>query len=67
VECSGLNRYGLHRFMCLKCLAIGSGTIRRCDLIGVGMAFLEKVCHWTCPLRFQRLKPGPVSYSLPAA
>ena len=22
-----------------------SGTIRRCDLVGIGMALLEEVCH----------------------
>jgi hypothetical protein len=25
---------------------IGSGTIRKCGLVGVGVALLEKVCHW---------------------
>lgn len=25
---------------------IGSGTIKRCGRVGVGMAFLEEVCHW---------------------
>ena len=29
----------------LDMLGPGSGTIRWCDLDGVGMAFLEKVCH----------------------
>jgi hypothetical protein len=23
----------------------GSGTIRRCSFVGVGVAFLEEVCH----------------------
>jgi hypothetical protein len=26
-------------------LSPGSGTIRRCDLVGVGVALLEEVCH----------------------
>ena len=34
VECGGLNMLGP-----------GNGTIRRCGLIGVGVAFLEEVCH----------------------
>ena len=25
---------------------IGSGTIRRCDFVGVRVALLEEVCHW---------------------
>jgi hypothetical protein len=46
---------------------IGSGTIGRCDFVGIGVAFLNKLCHWGWPLKFQKLKPGPVSLSLPAA
>jgi hypothetical protein len=23
----------------------GSDTVRRCNLVGIGVAFLEKVCH----------------------
>lgn len=26
-------------------LGPGSGTIRRCDLVGVGVALLEEMCH----------------------
>jgi hypothetical protein len=26
-------------------LGPGSGTIRKCGLVGVGMALLEKMCH----------------------
>ena len=36
----------------------GSGTVRRCGLVGVGMAFLDKVCHWQRTLRSQMLKPS---------
>ena len=35
--CGGLDKNGPHR-------AIGSGTIRRCGLVEVGVALLEKVC-----------------------
>jgi hypothetical protein len=34
VECAGLNMLGP-----------GSGTIKRYDLVGVGMVVLEEVCH----------------------
>jgi hypothetical protein len=27
-------------------LGPGSGTIRRCGLVGVGVALLEEVCHY---------------------
>jgi hypothetical protein len=33
-DCGGLNM-----------LIPGSGTIRRCGLVGVGVALLEEVCH----------------------
>jgi hypothetical protein len=26
-------------------LSVGSGTVRSCDLVGVGVASLEEVCH----------------------
>jgi hypothetical protein len=29
----------------LYILGLGSGTIRRCCLVGVGVALLEEVCH----------------------
>jgi hypothetical protein len=31
------------------------GWIRKCDLIGVGMALLEEVCHWVWDLSLQML------------
>ena len=31
--------------MCLNACPIGSGTIRRCDPIGVGVIYLEDMCH----------------------
>ena len=34
VECGGLNMLGP-----------GSGTMRRCGLVGVGVTSLEEVCH----------------------
>ena len=33
-------------------------------LSGLGVvAFVEEVCHWDWPLRFQKPKPGPVPLS----
>ena len=29
-----LSKYGLHRLMCVNAWPMGSGTIRRCDLVG---------------------------------
>jgi hypothetical protein len=43
--CSGLNRNGPHRRMCLNAWPLGNGTIRRGGLVRVGMALLEAVCH----------------------
>ena len=54
--CGGLNRFGSHRFMCLNAWPIGSGTIRRCGLVGVGVALMEKVCHCGFALRSAMLK-----------
>jgi hypothetical protein len=42
----------------------GSGAIRRCGFIGVGVALLKEVCHCGWALRFQKLMPGPVAHSL---
>ena len=36
----------------------GSGTVWRSGLLGIGVAFLDEVCHWGRALRFQMLKPG---------
>lgn len=58
VECGGLNRFGPHRLMCLNAWPTGSGTIRRCVLVGVGVSLA---------LKFQMLQLGPVSFILPAA
>lgn len=33
-HCSGLNMLGPR-----------SGTVRRCGLVGIGMALIQKVCH----------------------
>ena len=44
VDCGGLNRFGLHRFMCLSSLPIPSGTVKTYGLIGIGLALLGKVC-----------------------
>jgi hypothetical protein len=46
---------------------------RRCGLVGGGVALLKEVCHCSCALRAQTLKPGPgslsasLSFSLPVA
>lgn len=50
--------------MCLNAWPIGSGTIRRCGPVGVGVALLKEVCYWGQALRFQMLKPGPVLLSV---
>ena len=44
-HCGGLNRYGPHRLVCLIAWPIGSGTIRRCGLIRVGVALFKEVYH----------------------
>lgn len=31
--------------ICKKMVLIGSYTIRRCGVVGIGMAFLEELCH----------------------
>ena len=41
MECSGLNKYDPKD----SCVLMQSGTIRKCDLVGLGMALLEEVCH----------------------
>jgi len=43
--CSGLNRNDTHKVMCVNVWPIGKDTIRRHDLIWVGVALLEEVCH----------------------
>jgi hypothetical protein len=40
--CGDLNRFDLHRFRHLNAWSTGNGTIKRCGLFGVGMAFLEE-------------------------
>ena len=42
--CGGLNRNDPHRLICMNVWPIGSNTIRRCGLDGVGVALLEEVC-----------------------
>jgi hypothetical protein len=49
--CGGLNRHGPHRLRRLSAWLIQSGTIRRCGLVEVGVALLERVCHWEGGLR----------------
>jgi hypothetical protein len=58
--CGGLCKNGLLR-------PIGSGTISRYGLAGVGVASLEDVCHCGRSLRAQMIKPCPLCQSFPAA
>ena len=48
----------------MKMTPIGAGTIKRCGLVGIGVALLEEVYHCGWALRFQMPKPGPVSLLL---
>lgn len=47
----------------------GKGIIRRCGLVGVGVALSKEMCHMERDLRFQKLKPclvlgGPAAQRL---
>ena len=44
-QCSGLNRFGPHRLVCLSGWPIGNGTTKRYDLVRVDVALLKEVCH----------------------
>jgi hypothetical protein len=55
-----LNENGTHRH-------IGNDSIRRCGLIGVGIALLQEVCHLGVGFEVLDVQSGPsVSLSLPA-
>jgi Fe-S oxidoreductase len=41
--CGSLNRNGPHRLMCLDDWPIGSDTIRRLGLVGIGVSLLQEV------------------------
>ena len=56
-QCGGLNNSGPHR-------STRSGTFKMCDLVVVGMALLQEVCHWGWALRFNKLKPSLVAQGL---
>lgn len=43
---------------------IGSGTIGKCAIVGVGLALLGVVCPWEKAIRFQTPKSGPVALAL---
>jgi len=45
LSCGGLNRYGLHRPMCLNVCPTRCNTIKRCDLTEVCVVLLEEVCY----------------------
>ena len=42
----------------------GSDTLRRYELIKVGVLLLKEVYHWGQPLNSQMLKPSPLRHSL---
>lgn len=47
--------------------SVGTDIIRRCDLIGAGVALLEKVCHWRQGFEVSNAQARPsLSLSLPA-
>ena len=41
-QCGWLNLFGPHIFLCLNAWPMGSNTIRRCGLVGLGGVLLEK-------------------------
>ena len=43
IHCGGLNRLGPRRFMYLDAWPTGTDTIRRCVLVGIGVALMEEV------------------------
>jgi hypothetical protein len=43
--CGSLNRNEPDKLKCLNTRSRGSGTIRRCGLLGRGVAFLKEACH----------------------
>ena len=53
--CGGLNMLGL-----------GSTTIRRCGLIGIGVALLEEVCHFRVGFKTLLAASKPVFFCLPS-
>ena len=69
MECDGLNRNGPYRLVCLNAWPIKNSTIRRCNLVGVSLAFLEEVCH--CGVGFEvsyaQAMPSVGHSSLPVA
>ena len=51
MDCGDLKESGSHSL-------IWSGTIKKCGLVEVCVAFLEEVYHWGQTLRSQKLKPS---------
>lgn len=43
--CGDLNRKGPHKLKYLNTWSIGSNTVMVCDLVGVAVALLEKLCY----------------------
>ena len=56
----GLNWNGSHRFRCLTLWPLGNDTIRSYNIVGIGVALLEGVCH--CGSRLWLLISSSSSY-----
>lgn len=58
-----VNRNGPHWLTGLIAWSVGTGTLRRCALVVVGVSLLKETWHRGWALRFQMLDPGLVSLS----
>jgi hypothetical protein len=45
-DCGSMNKFVPHRFMCMNAWPIRNDTIIKYNLVGVGVALLQEVCHW---------------------
>lgn len=52
-QCGGLDQFGPHRLMCLNMCPTENGTVRRCGLVWVAMAFLEEMWCVTVGMGFE--------------
>ena len=60
--CGPLNKNDPHRLLYLNAWLLGSGSIRKCVLVGVGVALLKEVFYWAiwgfrCSSQAQCLSP----------
>ena len=44
-SCSGLNRFGSHKLICLNVCPMENDTIRRYVLVRIGVALLEEIYY----------------------